>query len=413
MSKMLYVTGFFISVAVLGGLYLLAPPGGAPRPAQTILAAAGFAGWFLVLVAASRFRPAVSGSPATESSASSTSLDLGTIASDIDSLLAAIHKEFQAQVTNTQGELDQLRSIITDAIGKLVENFTAINASTQRQETIISNFASVQNQHQNQQEGPLAQETQAEMFSRFLTETETALTIFVDHIVESSKYAMELVAKIDAINTKIKDVENVLGEVEGIANQTNLLALNAAIEAARAGESGRGFAVVADEVRKLSHRSTEFSNEIRKHVHDVGLSIQSTEAIITTISSKDMTFALQSKQNVQGMLGKITQIDHLRQESMLQISQISEDIDKDVREAITSLQFQDLASQLIGHAQGRQEAMQKILEGLSSEEQEFISRNDRLDRWHAKLSEAKETIEKTLHNPVKQVNVDSGDIELF
>ncbi len=412
MSKKSYVAGGFISAAVLGGIYLLGQPGSFPRPTQTVLVAAGFVGWFLILLGASPSRTPSTGDsvdPVKEAPVPPASLDLGTIASDIDSLLSAIHKEFQAQVTNTQGELDQLRSIITDAIGKLVENFTAINASTQRQGEIITNMGS----GSKSLEGPGAQEDQSETFSRFLSETETTLTIFVDHIVESSKYAMDLVAQIDAINAKIKDIENILGEVEGIANQTNLLALNAAIEAARAGESGRGFAVVADEVRKLSYRSTEFSNEIRKHVHDVGLSIQSTEAIITTISSKDMTFALQSKQNVQGMIGKISKIDDLRRESMLQISQISGEIDQDVREAVTSLQFQDLASQLIGHAQGRQEAMQKILEGLSSEEQEFISRTDRLDRWHAKLSEAKETIEKTLHNPVKQVNVDSGDIELF
>ncbi|EQD38000.1 methyl-accepting chemotaxis sensory transducer, partial [mine drainage metagenome] len=180
---------------------------------------------------------------------------------------------------NTQSELDQLRSIITDAIGKLVENFTAIDAATRRQTELIARVVS--NKDDSGETG-----NSSETFSRFLEETESTLTIFVDHIVENSKYAMELVAQIDAINVKIKNIENILGEVEGIANQTNLLALNAAIEAARAGESGRGFAVVADEVRKLSHRSTEFSNEIRRHVNDVGRAIQSTEGIINTISSK-------------------------------------------------------------------------------------------------------------------------------
>lgn len=405
MPKKTYLTGLALSATVVGGLYLLGSPGAFPRPAQIFLVLAGFAGWFLLL----RWGNAPSGSseePSEERPVASAAPDLGTIASDIDSLLGAIHREFHSQVSNTQGELDQLRSIINDAIEKLVANFTAINDATKRQSEIIARLGAAQ---QDQE----LQGNDSETFSRFLKETESTLTVFVDHIVESSKYAMDLVAQIDAINAKIKDVENILGEVEGIANQTNLLALNAAIEAARAGESGRGFAVVADEVRKLSHRSTEFSSEIRRHVHDVSTSIQSTEGIINTLSSKDMTFALQSKQNVQNMIGKIEEIDHVRQESMLEIGQISEGIDRDVRSAVTSLQFQDLSTQLIGHALGRQDAMQKILEGLSSEEQEFISRNDRLDRWHAKLSEAKETIEKTLHNPVKQVNVESGDIELF
>jgi len=405
MSKKPYAAGLAVSAIVLAGIFFLGTPGGFPHPAQTLLVVAGFAGWFLILAGSARDRSkAPAKSEADESPGSST--DLGTIADDIDSLLGAIHKEFHLQVSNTQSELDQLRSIITDAIGKLVENFTAIDAATRRQTELISQVVS--NKDNSGETG-----NSSESFSRFLEETESTLTIFVDHIVENSKYAMELVAQIDAINVKIKNIENILGEVEGIANQTNLLALNAAIEAARAGESGRGFAVVADEVRKLSHRSTEFSNEIRRHVSDVGRAIQSTEGIINTISSKDMTFALQSKQNVQGMIGKIAAIDHLRTESMTEISRTSSEIDRDVREAVTSLQFQDLATQLIGHSHGRQDAMQKILEGLASEEQEFINRDDRLDRWHAKLSEARATIEKTTHNPVKQVNVDSGDIELF
>lgn len=408
MPKKTYLTGLALSATVVGGLYLLGSPGAFPRPTQMLVLLAGFVGWFLLLwrIDASSASSSNSKDPSRTLPVPSAAPDLGTIASDIDSLLEAIHKEFHAQVTNTQGELDQLRSIINDAIEKLVANFTAINDATKRQGEIIARLGAAR----QDQEGP---ENHSETFSLFLKQTESTLTIFVDHIVESSKYAMDLVAQIDAINAKIKDVENILGEVEGIANQTNLLALNAAIEAARAGESGRGFAVVADEVRKLSHRSTEFSSEIRQHVHDVSASIQSTEEIINTLSSKDMTFALQSKHNVQNMIGKIEEIDHIRQESMLEIGQISEGIDRDVRAAVTSLQFQDLSTQLIGHALGRQDAMQKILEGLSSEEQEFISRNDRLDRWHAKLSEAKETIEKTLHNPVKQVNVESGDIELF
>ncbi|BEP29823.1 methyl-accepting chemotaxis protein [Helicovermis profundi] len=62
---------------------------------------------------------------------------------------------------------------------------------------------------------------------------------------------------IDSLSKESKNAEDMISQIEVIANQTNLLALNASIEAARAGEAGRGFSVVADEVRKLSEETNQ------------------------------------------------------------------------------------------------------------------------------------------------------------
>ena len=61
----------------------------------------------------------------------------------------------------------------------------------------------------------------------------------------------------------VKEIEEMVKSVSGIASQINILALNASIEAARAGDNGKAFGVVAQEVRILAEETQKSAKEIQ------------------------------------------------------------------------------------------------------------------------------------------------------
>lgn len=75
--------------------------------------------------------------------------------------------------------------------------------------------------------------------------------------------------KVNALEAKSKEADQMINAITGISEQTNLLALNASIEAARAGEAGRGFAVVAEEIRKLAIQTNNVVIDITALMKDI------------------------------------------------------------------------------------------------------------------------------------------------
>ncbi|MEK8087988.1 methyl-accepting chemotaxis protein [Aquabacterium sp. A3] len=112
---------------------------------------------------------------------------------------------------------------------------------------------------------------------------------------------IETMSEIQGASRQINDI---VGTIDGIAFQTNILALNAAVEAARAGEQGRGFAVVASEVRALAQRTSTAAREVKRLI---GTSVDKVDAggAVVRQAGESMQAIVAHAQQVNALLAEI------------------------------------------------------------------------------------------------------------
>ncbi len=307
-------------------------------------------------------------------------------------------------ITLVDGADDELRRIdglISDAAPTLIEAFNAISSDVRRQQAIFDSLVTGEG---------------SDLFAKFVAGTSRTLQDYVEKIIDGSKNAMQLVEQMERISEQVTHVSSILGEIDAISKQTNLLALNAAIEAARAGETGRGFAVVADEVRTLSNRTTTFSSQIRTRMLTVSSDIREADALINTMASQDMVKALSAKTNVEEALTELSRSNEVMADAAAQVGKIALAVEARANAAVTNLQFQDLAGQLVTHARRRATALKAVLEcaGTMAEALKGGQGAGRIEGHVQELerlvADARDVIDRT---PVRQQAMAVGDVELF
>ncbi len=310
-----------------------------------------------------------------------------------------------------RAELNQLKSMLADAVRTMSDSFNSLASLTSGQSSIVYSLV-------NDLEGTTDKGQNSLNFSGFTRETDNVLQFFIDHILQISKQSMEMVAVINDVGGHMAHVEKLLGDVQKIADQTNLLALNAAIEAARAGEAGRGFAVVAGEVRNLSKNSDKFSEEIKVVVKASKENIRDAQNMIEIMASKDMNVAISSKANIDKMMDDIALINANIGRNVGEISHLTNKIEMSVGNAVRGLQFEDMARQLIEYLQFNLQHFDALSDEIGIGLGAFKTGNkstwrEQLLQGTARLQAMKQQWQVRKSNIVSQSSMDEGDVDLF
>jgi methyl-accepting chemotaxis protein len=323
-------------------------------------------------------------------------------------------EEFNGQFEQILSENRQVQDILADAVDRLITSFTTLEEQSRQQQTLALNLTG------RGQGGHTPQETSLD-FESLRRDIERVLTTFVEASRSNSRAARELVAQMGQTSSQFQTVLGMLGEVKKIAAQTNLLAINATIEAARAGQAGRGFAVVAEEVRLLSVHSNKFSEQIGEQVHGISTALQSVEATIHKMADQESQLVATASSRVGELMEKTQAFNRHVEDSAEKIGQLSEYVETGVRTAVTSLQFQDMSTQVIGHVNTRLELLGSILSGMAELPLAVEGAGAgvketcecRLQQFNQTLTAASELVEKAHHSPVSQKSLETGEIELF
>ncbi|MCF8198492.1 MAG: chemotaxis protein [Sulfuritalea sp.] len=325
-------------------------------------------------------------------------------------LVAECMSQFSKELDAARSELVRVHDLLSEAITNLGGSFHRMQEHTGRQRDVTISVTSGTGS------------TSDDEFDAFVKETSHVMQRVVDSIAVNSKLETELVELTEVNAGRTRHVQSMLSEIGTIARQTNLLALNAAIEAARAGEAGRGFAVVADAVADLSERTAQFSKEINSVIESMQVTAKQSEVAIQTMASQDLSFAFDSKKSVERIISVMEQQTRLREDALQQLGGIADDVDLQVGQAVTALQFQDIVSQLIGHVGRRLDTVGEVSRhlgqlvqcqrdsttGYTSETLQY-TRNES-QRISTLLQER---VQLTANNPVGQSGMSQGGVELF
>ena len=311
--------------------------------------------------------------------------------------------------------VQQVQSILKDAVGRLQEDFSGLSEHLQ----VESGFVRQITERLEADGSDGGQES----FSSHVEHLRGVLQQLVDQIVAMVASTAEIGSRFDEMMSSGSAMLSLLERANEIRQETTVLSMNARIEAARAGGQGRAFGQVAEHVRDLSMKAQNFDEELERRIQELLKSMESVQVAVQELSNFDVDAASSSTDRLDHILAGIRAGNDSMEDGIRRLASSQARVDKKVAEAITALQFEDLARQLLDAVNGDVETMERAASSfvrlLDDELSQGVATGENwdIDSGLARLRERVEQLCETeggdQHVAVSQTDMSHGEIELF
>jgi len=257
---------------------------------------------------------------------------------------SVLDESAEARVRAAFGAIDQVRTLIGEAITALSASFRGLQGAAREQNALAADLAAANRLAES--------DSHVLTIADYIVQAEQTFASFVEHSSASSSAAAHMSGSIVRATERMLEVTTTIRDLDEIAIRTNMLALNASIEAARAGDAGKGFAVVARAVRDLSDRSAAFNTHLSKLIEPLNGELAFASQSLESLATRDAALVAELMGKIRSLSSEVRRSQDRMVDDLKRVDTLSVSIERDVQAAVFGIQFDDLANQLLTTAWG-------------------------------------------------------------